>query len=278
MALDPYVVLGLPVNASKEDAKAAYRRLAMEHHPDRTGGDDERFKTIKAAWELIDSGWKPEPSQPTYRSSFSDPVKQKTPKTSRPGTSSRTPSMPSTNGSQVVIEITQQQAFEGCVVPFRHRGIILEHIVRPGSLPTTGYFPAAGKFTFIADELVGNTKQTVFEISVVLRIISRTHSFRPDSTMHEQPTGNMEVTMKICALGLFTGGKLTTRDFLNEIVPISVSPGHDPTVSIIVPGKGYTSATGRGDLHVKLEPVFKRPSDLNSNELQQLQRLNDMVP
>ena len=49
---DFYAVLGVPRDASDDDIKKAYRRLAMQWHPDRNGGSkeaEEKFKTITEA-------------------------------------------------------------------------------------------------------------------------------------------------------------------------------------------------------------------------------------
>ena len=47
-----YEILGLVPGATLAEVKAAHRRLAMDHHPDR-GGDPERFKLVQAAYETI---------------------------------------------------------------------------------------------------------------------------------------------------------------------------------------------------------------------------------
>ncbi len=48
----------MPKNASDDDIKKAYRKLAMKHHPDRNQGDDakkaeEKFKEAKEAYEML---------------------------------------------------------------------------------------------------------------------------------------------------------------------------------------------------------------------------------
>lgn len=52
---DLYEVLGVSRDASAEDIKKAYRRLAREHHPDVNGDPaaEERFKQITGAYEIL---------------------------------------------------------------------------------------------------------------------------------------------------------------------------------------------------------------------------------
>ncbi len=52
--VNPYAQLGLKPGAPLAEVKRAYRRLAMDLHPDRAGtGDLETFLAVKAAYESI---------------------------------------------------------------------------------------------------------------------------------------------------------------------------------------------------------------------------------
>jgi molecular chaperone DnaJ len=60
---DYYEVLGVAKNASEEEIKKAYRKLAMKHHPDRNQGSaskasEESFKEAKEAYEMLSDGQK----------------------------------------------------------------------------------------------------------------------------------------------------------------------------------------------------------------------------
>jgi molecular chaperone DnaJ len=50
---DYYDILGVSKSASADEIKRAYRKLAMQHHPDKHGGDDAQFKEIGEAYEVL---------------------------------------------------------------------------------------------------------------------------------------------------------------------------------------------------------------------------------
>ncbi len=49
---DYYKILGVPRNATKEEIKRAFRKLALKYHPDR-GGDAQKFKEISEAYSVL---------------------------------------------------------------------------------------------------------------------------------------------------------------------------------------------------------------------------------
>ena len=50
---DYYEVLGVSKNASADEIKKAFRRLAVKYHPDKEGGSEEKCKEINEAYEVL---------------------------------------------------------------------------------------------------------------------------------------------------------------------------------------------------------------------------------
>ncbi len=65
--MDHYAVLGVAKNATPEEIKKAYRKLASQHHPDK-GGDTNKFQEIQTAYDTL--------SDPQKRSMYDNPQPQ----------------------------------------------------------------------------------------------------------------------------------------------------------------------------------------------------------
>ncbi len=53
MAEDYYKILGVEKTATTEDIKKSYRKLAHRYHPDKKGGDEEKFKQLNEAYQIL---------------------------------------------------------------------------------------------------------------------------------------------------------------------------------------------------------------------------------
>jgi len=53
MPEDYYSILGVSKNASQEEIKKAYRKLAHKYHPDKQDGDEQKFKKISEAYQVL---------------------------------------------------------------------------------------------------------------------------------------------------------------------------------------------------------------------------------
>jgi DnaJ-class molecular chaperone len=65
--MDHYVTLGVAKNATPDDIKKAYRKLASKHHPDK-GGDTATFQKIEEAYRIL--------SDPQQRQQYDNPMPQ----------------------------------------------------------------------------------------------------------------------------------------------------------------------------------------------------------
>lgn len=55
MIVNPYKVLGINPQMSEEEAKSVYRSLVKKYHPDKSSGNEGKFREIQEAWKLLKS-------------------------------------------------------------------------------------------------------------------------------------------------------------------------------------------------------------------------------
>ena len=53
MSKDYYKILGVEKNASGDEIKKAFKKGAMQYHPDRPGGNEAKFKEINEAYQVL---------------------------------------------------------------------------------------------------------------------------------------------------------------------------------------------------------------------------------
>lgn len=73
---DYYAILGVTKDSSADEIKKAYKRLANKHHPDKSGGDEGKFKEIKEAYETLSDPTKRQVYDYGGKSAFDQGFKQ----------------------------------------------------------------------------------------------------------------------------------------------------------------------------------------------------------
>jgi DnaJ-class molecular chaperone len=96
-----YETLQVPFTAPPEVLKRQYRKLSLQTHPDRKGGNAELFKRVTEAYEVLSN----EETRRRYDSTLRGPA-----------------TATSTDPSATQIEITLDQAYTGCAMPFQWGG------------------------------------------------------------------------------------------------------------------------------------------------------------
>ena len=72
MSTDYYNILEIDKNASSDDIKSAYKKLALKYHPDKNNGNDDKFKSISEAYSTLSDPQKrkqydnPQPKHPFF--------------------------------------------------------------------------------------------------------------------------------------------------------------------------------------------------------------------
>ena len=67
-----YEILGLKENCSQKSIKKRYKKLALRFHPDKNGGDEEKFKSISLAYEVLSDKEKREKYDNNYPLEYFD--------------------------------------------------------------------------------------------------------------------------------------------------------------------------------------------------------------
>ena len=71
MSKDYYTILNVPRNASEDEIKKAYRKMAHQYHPDKQGGNEAKFKEVNEAYQVL-SDSKKRSSYDNFGSAYND--------------------------------------------------------------------------------------------------------------------------------------------------------------------------------------------------------------
>jgi DnaJ-class molecular chaperone len=272
--------LGLAAGASEDDIQKAFRKLAMKHHPDR-GGNEEEFKSIKAAYELL-TGKGPQPQAQQGGWSGGMPDMSEVFKRAFGGAGGHFNfHFHDMRGGQahmerifnVTFNITIEEAFNGCsknvnlaFLPGHIEQVDVPAGICPGQVIKIIQLENSGEK--ITCQLVVNIDT---HGTVVVWPNDPARMYGPTDT-----GGNMHTTVEVPVITMMTGGWVKVRTIDGGEVEVRVPAGMNAGSFLKVKEKGYWSNPRqgrRGDLLLKVHPIIPKVSDLTVDELRQLAKI-----
>ena len=270
---DYYAALGVSKDASEEDVKTAFRKLASKHHPDK-GGDEAKFKEVKEAYEVLSDAQKraaydsPAPEQGAYMS-MQDIINQMRRAHAAGGFG---------NFKQVhefVIEVPILEAYKGFVMRINVDGKD-DEVKIPNGLPNfaRGQYKTKNGEQVMVTVRFASGPYIIKQINEVTQIIDSTGT----KFTGEIDSGLVEYSLNVDALDIILGAWVDVIDFAGEKCTMRIPSGHNPAHKLRIKGKGYVNwniqkgeaQTVRADMYVKLNPQFKQPKDLDASKVKAL--------
>lgn len=251
-----YDILGVAKTATEDDIKKAYRKLAMDHHPDR-GGDTAKFQEIKEAYEnLSDAKKRAAYDNPGFKSfdqmDINEIHRQMREHMER-------------NMMQfVTVRVSIEKAFNGCKIPLYAYGQSIGYQLRAG-------LPQGVSFE---DQIPVGDK--LRRININLLIESDKFKFvRPGSDDGVFFSGDLVTQVEVDALTILLGGYTIVEDFLGKKLQVRIPGGFDLGTRLKVAKHGYSNWRGetaaeRGDLYLQVVPKFKPLKDADPTRLEEL--------
>jgi curved DNA-binding protein CbpA len=129
-----YEILGVAEDASLDDIKKAYRKLANKHHPDK-GGDEAQFKEVNEANSVLsDLAQRRQYDLKRSHGANSEEMSIEEMLSRMRGQFHQFQEVPS-----VQLKVDIKKMFEGCTIPLNLFGSRVEYKVKPGLPPGVTY-------------------------------------------------------------------------------------------------------------------------------------------
>lgn len=230
---DLYRILGVNAQASQDDIKKAYRKLASRHHPDH-GGDTQKFQQIHAAYQIL--------SDPRQRQQYDNPA-------------------PFPKFFSDVFDFGQFDFFRQTMRPQVLRINLLLDIKdvyqiskKIVSVNVNGQYhtveidiPAGLEDgQAVRYQRLGSTGE---DIVIVFKI-------RPDPVF-EKHKQNLCLQHNCSFWTLICGGQITVRDPLGNAISVTVPPQTKPNTKLRIANRGFPVIDGdRGDFLITVTAVL----------------------
>jgi curved DNA-binding protein len=265
--MDYYSILGVKRNASPEEIKKAYRKMAMAHHPDR-GGDSQKFAKINEAYEILSNSDKRNAyDNPQSDFSFnSQDFAHGNPFAGTPFDSMfRQRQTPRNRDVQMPVNVTLKDIISG-------NRIAINYQLSTGRIETvTIDIPPGAKhgdqirYEGLGDE--GNKNYPRGNLIVHVRVRKHRDWVRDGD--------NLIIKKLVNVFDFLTGGVIIINTLDSKTVKLNVPPGTKPGTTFSITGYGVPNInTGKkGNIYVKLEADIPKINDARLlDEIEELKK------
>jgi len=259
--MDHYSTLGIPRTASPEEIKKAYRKLAMEHHPDR-GGDNAKFQEISVAYNTL--------SDPDKKAAYDNPQQQ----FGQPG------------GFDFNVNGFDINDFFGQVFgqrqgsPFGQRS---QQVYR-----TRVTVSLVDAYNCVDQVLKLNTPQGTKVINIKLpRGLQTGNQIRYDNVIdngllivefvilpdlrYDRKGDDLYANLPVSVLDLIVGTKLQFTTISKKTLEVTIKPQTQPWMQLKIAGEGMPSANGNyGDQILLIKPFI--PDSIDNDIIESIKR------
>lgn len=245
--MDPYKILGVDRNATIDDIKNSYRKLAGKHHPDR-GGDTKAFQEIQAAYDIL--------SDPNKRAGFDNPMPQYH---SHPGSGN-----PFQDMINEFMRQTRQRIYTVTIF------VTLEQVIN-GSVENVHLHTPEGP-RLVQIQIPSNIMDGQ---QVRYEGILQDGSLQVQFRIHKHPkferhNNDLHSNEEIDVLKLITGTKIIVSDIFGSKVEMNIPPMTKPGSKFRLPGKGLKGNGVVGDQYVLIVPIL--PDKISIETLNQIKK------
>ena len=257
-----YDVLGVDKNASQDDIKKAYRNLSKKYHPDKTGGNDSKFKEINEAYDTLgDETKRRQYDNPNPFSGFHNFGENKG-GFSWSWNAANTRPMP--QNIEVHIEISMTEAYYGCNRNVRI-GSKSFNIDIPKGVTSGKVIVYAGQGGKGYDPLTGQEKYGDLYVKV---------SVRSTDKMYLNNDGTLEMVVAIDWIDAILGCDMEL-DVFDKTVNVRVPKYTQNGGYVLSAGKGFPKFKSDSYTNLKINFIVKMPRSLADSHIEMLETIRE---
>lgn len=243
--MDHYSTLGVDKNASQEEIKKAYRRMANQHHPDK-GGNAAQFQKIQEAYSTLSDAEKkaqydnPQPQFGGFPGGFPEDIFSHFFGGGSPFHHHNQRQM-----FRVRIDVTLQEAYNGGVKTLQLNG-------PQGSRPITITIPKG----------IDTGHQMQYDNLIESGILIVDFNVIPDSRF-ERRDQNLYCKHNISVLDLIVGTSIVVKTISGKELNVTIKPNTQPNSQIRIAGHGMPvlNTNHYGDQYLIINPII--PQNIN---------------